>query len=95
MSEHKTEFDVRLEVANHLRSEGINPYPADSNRTITVADFLRSFEDLHSSQEPRILAGRILLKREHGKLIFLRLREASGDVQIVISSEHTGEELFH
>ncbi len=94
MSEHKTEFDVRLEVANNLRANGVNPYPADSNRNTIVGDFFNRFKELHDSQEARILAGRVLLKREHGKLIFLRLRDASGDVQIVVSSEQTGEVLF-
>jgi lysyl-tRNA synthetase class 2 len=40
------------------------------------------------------VSGRIMLKRDKGKLFFLTLRDWSGDIQIYIGKKQVGEELF-
>lgn len=94
MNEHKTEFEVRQDLVHSLREAGVNPYPAASYRNTTIIDFLEGFEELHNNAEQRILAGRVMLKREHGKVIFFRLQDGTGTIQIVLSADHCTTDFF-
>lgn len=77
-----------------LREQGINPYPATSNRTHSVESFLDSFDELLKEQSDVFLAGRVMAKREHGALAFIDLFDGTGKVQIFCSEEIMGEEAF-
>ncbi len=94
MNEHKTEFEVRQDLVHSLREAGVNPYPAASYRNTTITDFLQSFEELHKNAEQRILAGRVMLKREHGKVVFFRLQDGTGTMQVVLSADHCTADFF-
>ena len=48
----------------------------------------------HREQETVTIAGRVVLKRDMGKLKFLTLRDGSGDVQLVCNQTELDEESF-
>ncbi len=94
MIERKSEQEIRREKVDLLRAQGINPYPAQSARTITVRGFLDAFDDYIHSQDEETFTGRIRLQRGHGKITFMHLEDASGRIQIVVSVDHSGKDVF-
>jgi lysyl-tRNA synthetase class 2 len=86
---------VRREKLDRLRAEGVNPYPVTVRRTTTNA----ALRDTHPDLEPdtatgeRVsVAGRVVLKRDGGKLCFATLRDGSGDLQVMLSLDRLGED---
>jgi lysyl-tRNA synthetase, class II len=74
----------RAKVAQ-LREAGVEPYPVGFRPTHTVADVRAGYPDLEPGTETgdRVtVAGRIVAKRELGKLRFLVLREDGHDLQL-------------
>lgn len=89
---------ARLERRKALEDLGINPYPAEAHRTHTAEQVLQTFTDLDASKEQVTIAGRITIIRKHGGLTFLRFRDASGEIQVVLKRDDVGVEqyeLFH
>ncbi|NQW60975.1 lysine--tRNA ligase, partial [bacterium] len=80
-----------------MRSAGTNPYPYRFDRTHTLADIRQEFGALEAATETEVhveVAGRMLLKRDQGKLIFASLRDRDGDIQLFVSKAIVGDELF-
>jgi lysyl-tRNA synthetase class 2 len=86
---------VRHDKLERLREAGIDPYPLGFDRTATAAQVCARFgtlaPDTHTG-EPVAVAGRVVLAREHGKLIFVRLRDESGDLQVMLAADSVGPE---
>ncbi|MEK7623539.1 MAG: lysine--tRNA ligase [Patescibacteria group bacterium] len=76
------EEQVRIKKLGALREAGIDPYPARSVRSDTLAQALERQEG-----EAVSVAGRIVLKREIGKLTFCHLQDASGRMQIALKKD--------
>jgi lysyl-tRNA synthetase class 2 len=86
---------VRREKLDRLRAEGVNPYPVTVRRTTTNAALRDSHPDLEpdtATGERVSVAGRVVLKRDGGKLCFATLRDGSGDLQVMLSLDRLGEE---
>ena len=81
----------RLRKLEELRAKGIDPYPAKSHRNTKIFDVINHFDE-KQGQEVTV-AGRIVAIRSFGKLVFIKLRDYSGEVQIFMkaSSEGTPE----
>lgn len=78
-----------------LRESG-NPYPNDFRRDDLAADLRRdhgekSNEELEASPVPVVVAGRMMLKRVMGKASFATLQDMSGQIQIYVTNDATGE----
>jgi lysyl-tRNA synthetase class 2 len=85
------ETQARLARLQAMRDAGIDPYPSTTQRSNTVAEFLKEFETFQNSQQDVSLVGRIRLIRTHGGLTFCQIQDGSGLVQIVIRKDHVGE----
>jgi lysyl-tRNA synthetase, class II len=88
---------VRLDKVATLRAEGVDPYPYRFDRDHTVGDVRSEFADLGPGDETdaRVrLAGRLMLKREQGRLTFANVRDRSGDIQLFVSQGIVGKERF-
>ncbi|MEW9533319.1 bifunctional lysylphosphatidylglycerol synthetase/lysine--tRNA ligase LysX [Microbispora sp. NPDC049125] len=95
MSELPEQMRVRREKLDRLRAEGVDPYPVTFPRTATAAELRDAYRDLEpdTSTGDRVgVAGRVMLSRVGGKLCFARIRDGSGDVQIMLSLDRLGEE---
>ncbi len=77
--------DIRIQKLNKLKELGVNPYPAESNRTNINSDILENFSDLEGKEA--IVAGRILSIRSHNKLCFIDLKDESGKIQLYIKDD--------
>jgi lysyl-tRNA synthetase class 2 len=86
---------VRRDKLDRLRAEGVNPYPVTVRRTTTNAALREAHPDLTpdvATGEQVAVAGRVVLKRDGGKLCFATLRDGSGDLQVMLSLDRLGEE---
>lgn len=92
---------TKIEKVKALKEAGIDPYPAVSNRTNTVAEAIENFEQWKKEKEIT-LAGRIMAKREHGGSIFFDLNDgstslttgSSGRIQVYIKQDIVGNDQF-
>jgi len=92
-----SERNRRLEQINELRNSGINPYPYRFDRSHTLAEIRAAHGALEAGSETDVsvaVAGRVLLKRDQGKLIFATLRDRDGEIQLFVSKSVVGDELF-
>jgi lysyl-tRNA synthetase class 2 len=86
---------VRRAKLDRLRAAGVDPYPVAVHRTTTNAELRASFADLEPDAETgqRVsVVGRVMLKRDGGKLCFATLRDGSGDIQVMLSLDRLGDE---
>lgn len=88
------EASVRRERLASLESQGIDGYPAGSNRSHMVAAILGDFDSLLASQQSVVISGRSTAMRNIGALSFFRLLDASGDMQVVLRKEDFGDEKY-
>jgi lysyl-tRNA synthetase class 2 len=87
----------RLGKIDELRTAGTNPYPYRFDRTHTLAEM----RALHGGLEPATetdfevaIAGRVMLIRDSGKLVFATMRDRDGEVQLFVSKAVIGDEAF-
>lgn len=79
----------RLRKLEQLKELGVDPFPADSVSTHTCKDLIDKFDDL-VGQEVSVV-GRIISIRSFGKLAFIKLRDASGEVQLYLQKDEVAE----
>lgn len=74
--------DERLRKLDELRALGVNPYPAKATRTHLMGKIVADFEKLEG--QVATVAGRIVGIRKFGKLAFIVLKDASGQLQLFL-----------
>jgi lysyl-tRNA synthetase class 2 len=87
----------RLAQLETLRAEGVTPYPYRFDRTHTVAEVRAGWGHLEPGVETDdavAVAGRIMLLRDSGKLVFATIRDRSGDIQLFVSKAVVGDDAF-
>ena len=87
----------RLGLIESMRADGVEPYPYRFDRTHTVSEVRDGWGDLEpgiETDDPVSVAGRVLLKRDSGKLVFLTIRDRSGDLQLFVSKAVVGDDAF-
>ncbi|RKT70498.1 lysyl-tRNA synthetase class II [Saccharothrix variisporea] len=75
---------VRIAKLDRLREEGIDPYPVDFPRDCLLSEVPDRFGETLS------VTGRVIALRELGGLCFARIRDASGELQLMLDTEHLG-----
>ncbi len=81
--------DERLRKLTALRELGIDPYPAHTERTHDCATVVAQYDEL-AGQEVTV-AGRVVSIRSFGKLAFIKLQDASGEVQLYLQRDTMAE----
>ncbi len=79
-------INERLRKLEELRKEGINPYPNKYDKKQTCLECSES--KLKSKVKT---AGRLMTKRDLGKIAFCVLRDGTGDIQLVLQEKETPE----
>ncbi len=80
-----------------LRSAGVDPYPDRFERSAISAELHQRFPELAAGTETGVterVAGRIMLRRNMGKLLFLTLQDVGGQIQLLVSKGDVGELAF-
>ena len=86
----------RRAKAARLRAAGVDPYPVAVPVSDTLAGVRAEWDDRlapdESSGHKVTVAGRLMLRRGHGKLLFLVLREDDAELQMIAQLDVLGEE---
>ena len=84
----------RAEKLQKIEAMGLDPWGQRFDGHISVADVLAkpcvSFDD--GPTEKVRVAGRIVLRRDMGKVHFLQVRDMSGTIQVMIGAKQVGEQ---
>jgi lysyl-tRNA synthetase class 2 len=79
----------RLKKLEELKNNGINPYPYKFDKKNDIS------ECLASKLKTKVrTAGRIITKRDLGKIAFINLRDSTGMIQLVLQENETPKENF-
>ncbi|MFF2806541.1 bifunctional lysylphosphatidylglycerol synthetase/lysine--tRNA ligase LysX [Streptomyces sp. NPDC058000] len=85
---------VRHQKLERLREAGTDPYPVGVQRTHTLGQVSEEHRELAAGERTGktvTVAGRVLLVRDHGGVLFAVLRDWSGDLQIALTRDAGGE----
>jgi lysyl-tRNA synthetase class 2 len=88
---------VRRDKLAKLRAAGIDPYPVGFRPSHTFAEVRRGWDGLEPGEESGDVvrvAGRIVLRREMGRLAFWTLRHDGEELQIMITVGALGQDQF-
>lgn len=75
---------ARLNKLKFLQEKGIDPYPVDVHRDISVVEAVERFGELSSNGESLYMVGRVMSLRAQGKIIFLDIYDGSGRFQALL-----------
>jgi len=78
--------DERLRKLDDLKKLGINPYPAQSQRTHNLAAVVAEFEALEGQAVS--VVGRIVNIRKFGRIAFVVIKDASGELQLFLGGDN-------
>lgn len=87
----------RTARVDHLRGEGREPYPYRFDRSHTLVEVRERWGALDAGTETdhRVsVAGRLLLKRDTGKLVFGTIRDRDDEIQLFVSRAVIGDDGF-
>jgi lysyl-tRNA synthetase, class II len=88
---------VRRTKLARLKSAGVDPYPVGFARSHTLAEVARGWEALAAGEESTDVvrvAGRIVLKRDFGRLAFWTLRQGDDELQVMLTGAALGDDQF-
>ncbi len=94
MTQQLDERKTRIDRLLAMRKDGVNPYPARSERTHTVALALADFDALVKKETLVALVGRLPTIRLHGGSCFANLEDGSAKVQIYVKQDVVGERVY-
>ncbi|WP_371942653.1 bifunctional lysylphosphatidylglycerol synthetase/lysine--tRNA ligase LysX [Actinomadura chokoriensis] len=86
---------VRHAKLDQIRAAGMEPYALSCERTDFAADIRARFGSLAPDSRTGVraaIAGRVVLAREHGRLIFVTLRDESADLQVMLTADALGDD---
>jgi lysyl-tRNA synthetase, class II len=84
-NEHINEYDIREQRANQIRKDSDALWGKNISVSITASNAKQLTEKNFDKEQ--VLAGRIIGKREHGKTIFVTIRDFSGIIQCYFNSK--------
>jgi lysyl-tRNA synthetase, class II len=87
----------RLEKLRAMAANGVEPYPYRFDRSHTFGEIRAQFGHLAAGSETDhqvAVAGRVMLLRDSGKLIFATARDRSGELQLFVSKAVIGDAGF-
>ncbi len=90
LNELNEQKKIRIEKLRQLQEKGLNPFGSRFPRTHSAAEILAGFETLEGQDVT--IAGRIITKRDMGKVAFAHIQDRSGQIQIYVRVNDVGEE---
>ena len=87
---------IRREKRAGLIERGVEPYPVSVSRTASLSEIRAKYASLETDSttgDIQSLTGRVIFKRDTGKLCFATLREGDGtELQAMLSLDKVGQE---
>jgi len=91
MEEKNELIEQRYANMEDLAKSGINPFGESVSGIEKIADVKNDYSEARKTK----VAGRIMAKREHGKSMFLDLKDFTGKVQVYVKKDLIGEDNFN
>ena len=92
------EFSTRLAKVDAIRARGDDPYPVRFDRTHSLGEIRAHWDDKvdpgASTDDVVRVAGRVVGKRDQGKLMFADLRDGTGALQLFVNTRVLGADGF-
>ncbi len=90
---------VRMEKAQKLKEKGIEPFGKKYDVENKICHLITQFKDtekeiLHDLNYHVKIAGRLMAKRDKGKIAFINVEDRDGNIQVYIKKDIIGEENF-
>ena len=86
--------DIRIKKLQLLQKKGINPYPAESKRELSLQEAIDTFESLEKEGVMKWISGRIMSIRGQGAIIFITLYDGTANFQGLLKKDVMGDEKF-
>jgi len=96
MSREKQIIDNRLRKISELRERGIDPYPSNFDVKNFSKDLQGKYKGLKKdsvTKDKVVIAGRVMIKRDMGKISFGTLQDSSGKIQIISQEGETSSKV--
>jgi lysyl-tRNA synthetase class 2 len=88
-------INERLKKLKELREMGINPYPAKFDKKNSCLELQEKHKNLKNEEQTRFkvsVAGRVMIKRDMGKISFATIQDGTGKIQIILQEGKTPED---
>ena len=85
---------IRLKKLKRIETAGFLAYPGQTKRTHTCEEALKDFSKLSQAKKEIVLAGRFMILREHGGLVFVNIEDSSAKMQVLIRKNGVGEKSY-
>ncbi len=88
---------ARRDSLVRLRAKGIEPFALTYEPEIHAAELHREYADLSPdsvTEDRTSVAGRVVLARRFGRLVFFTLRDRTGDIQLFCAEDDLGPDRF-
>ena len=88
---------LRMQKADRLKENGINPYGHNAKRDTKISEFLEKNKDVENLENKRdenrkyTVAGRVKFLRLMGKAAFFKIEDMSGILQVYMSKNDLGD----
>src|SRR3989344_3018071 len=86
---------LRIKKVELLRERGMDPYPAESKKELTIAEAVQNFSELEKGKEKKWIAGRIMSLRGQGAIVFITLYDGTANFQALLKKDILGEDKFN
>ena len=86
--------DTRIKKLKLLKEKGINPYPAESKRELSLKEAGDYFDSLEKNKESKWISGRVMSIRGQGAIVFVTLNDGTGLFQGLFKKDVIGDEKF-
>ncbi len=99
MSREDQIIDARIKKIEELRKMGVNPYPSKptsevKNYASQLHEKYKKLKNEERTKDSVRIAGRLMIKRDLGKIAFCTLQDGSGRIQIVLQDGSTPSKKF-
>ncbi len=81
---------LRSQKLQQLKDKGVALYARPFAEAVPIGQAVDGFAE----NKPASVSGRVMAKRQHGKVFFCDLRDSSGKIQLYIKKDFIGEEKF-
>ncbi len=86
---------ARLEKIEKLKTSGLNPYANFVKRDYSISEIKNKFEELEISGDSVSIAGRVMIIRGQGAILFIVLQDGHDRFQAVLKKDELSEDIFN
>jgi len=86
---------ARIKKLELLKQKGVDPYPAESKRELSLKEAFDLFGELEKSGKAKWISGRIMSIRGQGALVFITLNDGTANFQGLLKKDIISDKKFN